>query len=100
MNVTSIKPEHTREGEILFRTNKFEQKSHFVLGGAWSNQIQHLDKQYLDKAARPSFSNIIWILSSAFYQLNQLFSNSEAAMLSSNIAFEDFCFPCFTECEE
>ena len=33
-------------------------------------------------------------------QLNQLFSNSEAAMLSSNIAFEDFCFPCFTEREE
>ena len=37
----------------------------------------------LDKAPRPSISNGIWILSSdTICQLNQLFSNSEAAMLS------------------
>ena len=38
----------------------------------------------LDKAPRPSISNVIWILSSAtICQLNQIFSNSEAAMLST-----------------
>ena len=37
----------------------------------------------VDKAPRPSISNVIWILSSdTICQLNQLFSNSEAAMLS------------------
>ena len=36
----------------------------------------------LDKAPRPSISNAIWILSSdTTSQLNQLFLNSEAAML-------------------
>ena len=38
------------------------------------------------KALRPSISNVIWVLSSdtdTIFQLNQLFSNSEAAMLSS-----------------
>ena len=39
-----------------------------------------------DKAPRPSISNDIWIMSSIICQLNQLFSNSEAAMLSSRIA--------------
>ena len=38
----------------------------------------------LDKAPRPSISNVIWILSSGtICQLNQIFSNSEAAMLST-----------------
>ena len=38
----------------------------------------------LDKAPRPSISNIIWILSSGtICQLNQIFSNSVAAMLST-----------------
>ena len=38
----------------------------------------------LDKAPRPSISNVIRILSSdTICQLNQLFSNSEAAMLST-----------------
>ena len=37
----------------------------------------------VDKAPRPSISNVIWILSSDnICQLNQLFSNSEAAMLT------------------
>ena len=39
--------------------------------------------QVVDKAPRPSINNVIWILSSdTICQLNQLFSNSEAAMLS------------------
>ena len=39
----------------------------------------------VDKAPRPSISNVIWILSSdTICQLNQLFSNSEAAMLSKS----------------
>ena len=39
----------------------------------------------LDKAPRPSISNVIWILSSGtICQLNQSFSKSEAARLSSN----------------
>ena len=38
---------------------------------------------WLDMAPRPSVSNVIWILSSdTICQLNQLFLNSEAAMLS------------------
>ena len=38
----------------------------------------------LDKAPRPSISNVIWILSfDTICQLNPLFSKSEAAMLSS-----------------
>ena len=37
----------------------------------------------IDKAPRPSISNVIWVLSSdTICQLNQLFSNSEVAMLS------------------
>ena len=54
--------------------------------------FQHGDKQphnpsaSLDKASRPSISIVIWILSSdPIYQLNQLFSNSEAAMLSMSL---------------
>ena len=40
----------------------------------------------LDKAPRPSISNVIQILSfDTICQLNQLFSISEAAMVSSNI---------------
>ena len=35
----------------------------------------------IDKAPRPSISNNIWILSSDICQLNQLFSNSEAAII-------------------
>ena len=39
----------------------------------------------LDKAARPSISNIIWILlSDTICQLNQFNTNSETAMLSNN----------------
>ena len=38
---------------------------------------------WVDKAPRPSISNVIWVLSSdTICQLNQLFSNSEVAMLS------------------
>ena len=40
---------------------------------------------WLDKAPRPSISNVIWVLSSdtdTICQLNQLFSNSEVVMLS------------------
>ena len=38
----------------------------------------------LDKAPRPSISNVYWISSSdTICQLSQLFSNSEAAMLST-----------------
>ena len=38
---------------------------------------------FLDKASRP-ISNVIWVLSSdTICQLNQLFSNSEVAMLSN-----------------
>ena len=38
---------------------------------------------WVDKARRPSISNVIWVLSSdTICQLNQLFSNSELAMLS------------------
>ena len=38
---------------------------------------------WLDKAPRPSISNVIWILSSdTICQLNQLFPNSGATMLS------------------
>ena len=39
----------------------------------------------IDKAPRPRISNVIWILPSdtvSICQLNQIFSNSEAAMLS------------------
>ena len=37
----------------------------------------------IDKVPRPSISNVIWILSfDTICQLNQLFSNSEAAILS------------------
>ena len=43
-------------------------------------------QQKLDKAPLLSISNDIWILSSdTFCQLNQLFSNSEAAMLSKKL---------------
>ena len=45
------------------------------------SNISHLTD--IDKAPLPSISNDIWILSSdTICQLNQLFSNSEAAMLS------------------
>ena len=38
---------------------------------------------WVDKAPRPNISNVIWVLSSdTICQLNQLFSNSEVAMLS------------------
>ena len=38
---------------------------------------------WVDKAPRPSISNVIWVLSSDnTCQINQLFSNSEVAMLS------------------
>ena len=38
----------------------------------------------IDKVPRPSISNVIWILSfDTICQLNQLFSNSEAAILST-----------------
>ena len=41
--------------------------------------------QCTDKAPRPSISNVIWFLSSdTICQLNQLFSNSEVAMLSKS----------------
>ena len=41
------------------------------------------DLFWVDKAPHPSISNIIWILScDTICQLNQLFSKSEAAMLS------------------
>ena len=44
----------------------------------------------IDKAPRPSISNVIWILSSVTVcQLNQLFSNSEAAMLFTQVFW--FC---------
>ena len=44
----------------------------------------------IDKAPRPSISNVIWILSSdTVCQLNQLFSNSEAAMLFTQVLW--FC---------
>ena len=49
------------------------------------SNISHLTD--IDKAPLPSISNDIWILSSdVICQLNQLFSNSEAAMLSSRTA--------------
>ena len=42
----------------------------------------------IDKAPRPSISNVIWILSSdTIFELNQLFSNSEAAMLSMSLVY-------------
>ena len=42
------------------------------------------DLFWVDKAPRPSISNIIWILSSdTICHLDQLFSNSEAALLSN-----------------
>ena len=45
-------------------------------------QIQE-NTDWVDKAPRPSISNVIWVLSSdTICQLNQLFSNSEVAMLS------------------
>ena len=44
----------------------------------------------VDKASRPSISNVIWILSSDTYticQLNQLFSNGEPAIRSRMATF-------------
>ena len=56
-----------------------------------------LDEQYdegiwrgLDQAPRPSISNVIWVLSSdtdTICQLNQLNTNSEAAMLSKEDSY-------------
>ena len=56
--------------------------------------VQHLSRVFndlvtgqLDKAPRPSISNVIWVLSSdTICQFNQIFSNSEAAILSSPLS--------------
>ena len=64
----------------------------FVLDGVWiplplevmffANTVFNTPSR-VDKAPRPSISNVIWVLSSdTICQLNQLFSNSEVAMLS------------------
>ena len=46
--------------------------------------LWNVDKPAIDNAPRPSISHVIWTLSSDnICQLNQQFSNSEAAMLSS-----------------
>ena len=50
--------------------------------------LQRRVSQHLDKAPRPSNSNVIWILSSdtdTICELNQLFSNSEAGADKSMI---------------
>ena len=46
--------------------------------------ISELQGTLVDKAPNPSISNVIWVLSSDICQLNQSFSNSEAAMLSTH----------------
>ena len=62
--------------EAQERKNKFEKVPNTEF------QIQE-NTDWVDKAPRPSISNVIWVLSSdTICQLNQLFSNSEVAMLS------------------
>ena len=62
--------------EAQERKNKFEKVPNTEF------QIQE-NTDWVDKAPRPSISNVIWVLSSDnIYQINQLFSNSEVAMLS------------------
>ena len=62
--------------EAQERKNKFEKVPNTEF------QI-HKKTDWVDKAPRPSISNVIWVLSSdTICQLNQLFSNSEVAMLS------------------
>ena len=62
--------------EAQERKNKFEKVPNTEF------QIQE-NTDWVDKAPRPSICNVIWVLSSdTICQLNQLFSNSEVAMLS------------------
>ena len=62
--------------EAQERKNKFEKVPNTEF------QIQE-NTDWVEKALRPSISNDIWVLpSDTICQLNQLFSNSEVAMLS------------------
>ena len=68
--------------DISWRMEAQERKNKFEKVPNTEFQI-HKKTDWVDKAPRPSISNVIWVLSSdTICQLNQLFSNSEVAMLS------------------
>ena len=68
--------------DISWRMEAQERKNKFEKVPNTEFQIQK-NTDWVDKAPRPSISNVIWVLSSDnICQINQLFSNSEVAMLS------------------
>ena len=80
---------YERDAHVKMMTERYlNYKMEYVKHLSFNPEEQNFSKfpksKHLDKAPCPSISNFIWVLpSDTICQLNQLFSNSEVAMLST-----------------